>query len=227
MNQVRSDRPIYAALFAEGAIQEWIDKTAGNYLHELIGKGAESQLIDKAVGLGHRLKTGHDLQGFMEVTKGKGWDGSTEWFQHMFSDLMSPDGIPLPGASYVYRFLNDTIGVSEKFFIDWGCVSATDVLSGGLTLLLLARMHKIATEKGRILRLGTMTMAQVFFVCVAEANPFFLVTIPIQALLMRHEWKKWQLKRLDERLHLSERIADQASRLVEMAKEKPHLQDAI
>ena len=176
--------------------------------------------MDAARGLGHRLKTGHDLQALVDLMQEEGLDGARTWFQHMFADLMSPDGIPLPGASYVYRFLEDTLpnGVSEKFFVDWGCVSATDVVSGGLTLLLLARMHKIATEQQRLRRLASLTIGQILLITFAEANPFFIVTVPLEALLMRHEWKKWQLKRLQERLSLSERIASESALLIERSK---------
>lgn len=223
MNQETPDKPIYAAFFAESAFQEWIDKTAGNFLHEIIGKGAENAIMDAAHGLGHRLKTGHDLSGFKEVLQKEGIGSATEWFQHMFSDLMSPDGIPLPGVSYVYRFLEDTFGlnVSEKFFIDWGCVNAADIVSGGLALLILARVHKLATEEKRIKRLASLTIGQILLIAVAEANPFFIATISIQALLMRHEWQKWQLKRLEKRLQLSRQISEGANELLERIKRTP------
>lgn len=220
MRREHYDPPIYAALFTEGALQNWIDKKAGNYLHHVIGKGAESKVIDAAAGLGHRLKAGHDIQGFLKLTGEEGLDGAATWFRHMFADFMSPDGIPLPGAAHVYRFLQETVGidVSEKFFVDWTCVSATDVLSGGLTFLLLARMYKIATEQQRLRRLGSLSIGQILLITFSEANPFFLATIPLQALLMRHEWKKWQLKRLQERLSLSERIASESALLIERSK---------
>ncbi len=220
MKPENRDAPIYAALFTEDAFQDWLDRTAGNYLHHLIGKGAESQVIDSAVGLGHRLKAGHDISGLVEMIQEHGADGAETWFQHMFADLMSPDGIPLPGAAHVYRFLKDTVGVdvSEKFFVDWTCVSATDVISAGVTLLLLARIHRLATEQQRLGRLGTLTIGQILFLAFAETNPFFLVTIPLQTLLMRHEWKKWQLERLQERLDLSERVATEAALLLQRAK---------
>lgn len=220
MKQENSDNPIYAALFTESAFQDWIDKTAGSFLHEVIGKGAESQIIDYAIGLGHRLKAGHDLLGFTELIKEQGLGGAADWFQHMFSDLMSPDGIPLHGASYIYRFLEVTVGVdvSEKFFIDWSCISATDIVSGGLSLLILARMHKHATEGKRIRRLATLTIGQILAVSLFEANPFFLVTIPIQVILMRHEWQKWQLKRLENRLLLSRQVVQGSDQLLERIK---------
>lgn len=214
MRLEKHDQPIYAALFTEGTFQKWIDRTAGKYLHEVLGKGAESKIMDSASGLGHRLKAGHDFQGFIELMQEKGLDGAAEWCQHMFYDLMSPDGIPLPGASYVYRFLEETVGVSEKFFIDWACVSATDIISGSLALLLLARMHKIASEGKKIRRLSTLTIGQILLIALAEANPFFLSTIPIQTLLMRHEWQKWQLKRLEDRLLLSKQVAKEADKLL-------------
>ncbi len=218
MRREQSDTPLYAALFTEGALQNWIDKTAGDYLHHVIGKGAESKVIDAAAGLGHRLKAGHDIQGFLKLVGDEGLDGAATWFRHMLADLMSPDGIPLPGAAHVYRFLEETVGVSEKFFVDWTCVSATDVLSAGLTFLLLARMHKIATEQQRLRRLGSLTIGQILLITFAEANPFFIVTVPLQTFLMRHEWKKWQLKRLQERLSLSEGIANDSAVLIERAK---------
>ncbi len=220
MRQEQFDTPLYAALFTEGALQDWIDRTAGDYLHHVIGKGAESKIIDAAAGLGHRLKAGHDIQGFLNLIGEEGLDGAATWFRHMFADLMSPHGIPLPGVAHVYRFLEETIGidVSEKFFVDWGCVSATDVVSGGLVLLLLARMHKIATEQQRLRRLASLTIGQILLITFAEANPFFIATVPLQALLMRHEWQKWQLKRLQERLSLSERIASESALLIERSK---------
>jgi hypothetical protein len=218
MSRESRDIPIYAPLFTEGAFQEWLDRTAGDYLHRFLGKGAESQIMDQAFGLGHRLKAGHDLQGLLDLVKDQGVDGACTWFQHMFADLMSPDGIPLPGAAPVYRFLEDTVGVSERFFIDWTCVSATDVVSGGVSLLILARIYKLATERGRIRRLAGLTVGQILLVSLAEANPFFLATIPLQALLMRHEWRKWQLRRLEERLLLSEHVANQAASLLKQVK---------
>ena len=220
MKHATRDVPIYAALFTEGAFQDWINHTAGDYLHHLIGNGAESQIIDAVMGLGHRLKAGHDISGLIEMIQQHGPDGAETWFRHMFADLMSPHGIPLPGAAHVYRFLKDTVGVdvSEKFFVDWTCVSATDLISAGVTLLLLARMHKLATGEQRIVRLGTLSVGQVLLLAFAETNPFFLVTIPLQTLLLRHEWKKWQLERLQERLDLSERVAKGAARLLEQAK---------
>lgn len=220
MKRETRDVPIYAALFTEGALQDWIDHAAGNYLHHLIGKGAESQIIDSAMGLGHRLKAGHDISGLLEMIKQHGRDGAETWFRHMFSDFMSPDGIPLPGAAHVYRFLNDTVGVDvrEKFFIDWTCVNATDVISAGITLLLLARMHRLAKEEQRIVRLGTLSISQVLFLALAETNPFFLVTIPLQTLLLRHEWKKSQLKRLQKRLELSDQVAKEAALVLERAR---------
>lgn len=218
MNPQKRDPPIYAALFTEGAVQDWLDRTAGAYLHELIGKGAESQVMDAAIGLGHRLKAGHDVIGLIDLIREHGVEGAGTWLQHMFADLTSPDGIPLPGAVHVYRFLEDTVGVSEKFFVDWTCVSATDVLSAGVTLLLLTRMHKLATEQQRLRRLGTLTLGQVLLLSFAEANPFFLATIPLQVLLMRHEWRKSQLKRLQGRLDISERVAQEAVLLLARAK---------
>lgn len=221
MSRESHDTPIYAGLFTAGAFQDWLDRTAGDYLHHLFGKGAESHIMDQAFGLGHRLKAGHDIQGFLNLVNDQSMDGTTTWFQHMFADLMSPDGIPLPGAADLYRFLENTVGVSEKFFIDWTCVSATDVVSGGVSLLILARIYKLATEKARIRRLAGMTVGQVLLVSLAEANPFFLATIPLQALLMRHEWRKWQLRRLEERLLLSEDVANQAASLLKRVKGEP------
>ena len=218
MKPERRDPPIYAALFTEGALQDLLDRTAGDYLHNLIGKGAESQIIDSAVGLGHRLKAGHDISGLVEMIQKHGAEGAETWFRHMFADLMSPDGIPLPGASHIYRFLEETAGVSEKFFVDWACASATDIMSTSVTLLLLARMHKLATEEKRLSRLGTLTIGQTLLLAFAETNPFFLATIPLQTLLMRHEWKKRHLKRLQSRLDLSERMAREAALLLERAK---------
>jgi len=161
--KIKSDNPLYVALFTEGALQEWLDKTAGKYLHELIGQGAESKIIDCASGIGHRLKAGHDMAGFLDITQKEGLEGATTWFQHMFSDLMSPDGIPVPGASYLYNFLEDTLGinVSEKFFVDWTCVSATDIVAAGISLLILARMHKISSEEKRFKRLCGLTIGQI------------------------------------------------------------------
>lgn len=202
----RNDKPLYAALFTEGALQGWLDKTAGKYLHDLISKGSESQIIDSISGLGHRLRGGHDLAGFLEITQEEGIEGAATWFQHMFADLMSSDGIPLPGASYVYRFLEDTVGVSERFFVDWMCVSTTDILSSGLSLLILARMYKIGSEEKRIKRLCGLTIGQIALLSLAETNPFFLATIPLQVLLMNHEWKKSQLKRIKTKLRKSEDI---------------------
>jgi len=100
----KSDKLIYVALFTEGAIQDFIDETAGKYLHEIIGKGVESSIIDAAAGVGHRLKAGHDVSGLIKMIEAKGGGGAETWFQHMFADLMSPDGIPLPGASHLYSF---------------------------------------------------------------------------------------------------------------------------
>lgn len=219
MKPEKRDPPIYAALFTEGAIQDWLDRTAGTYLHELIGKGAESQIMDAAIGLGHRLKAGHDITGLLDLIRANEIEGADTWFRHMLADLMSPDGIPLPGATYVYRFFEDTVGVSEKFFVDWACVSATDVLSAGATLLLLARMHKLASEQQRLRRLGVLTIGQVLLLSFAEANPFFIATIPLQVLLMRHEWKKSQLKRLQGRLNLSERITQDAASILAEAQD--------
>ena len=210
-----ADPPIYAALFSEGVIQEWLDRSAGAYLHELLGKGAESQVIDAAFGLGHRLKAGHDLGTFVEMVNMQGSEGGEIWLRHMLADLMSPDGIPLPGASHVYRFLEETVGVSERCWVDWTCVSATDVLSAGLTLLLLARIHRLASEQQRVLRVGVLTIGQVLLLSLAETNPFFIATIPVQTLLARHEWRKWELKRLQERLDCSERIVTEAAALLE------------
>ena len=218
MRKENRDKPLYEALFMGGAFQNWIDKKAGDFLHEVLGKGAESKIMDSEVGLGHRLKAGHDFEGLMELMQEQGIDGIAEWFQHMFADLMSPNGIPLPGASYLYRFLEETVGVSEKFFIDWGCVSATDVVGGALTLLILARIHKLATEKKRIYRLSTLTIGQVLLISLIEANPFFLAPIPIQALLMRHEWRKWQLGRLEKRMLLSNRVATEAAQLLDRVR---------
>lgn len=218
MKQTSSDPPIYAALFTEGVFQSWLDRTAGTYLHELIGKGAESKIMDAAVGIGHRLKAGHDVQTLVELFAEDDLAGAETWFRHMLADFMSPDGIPVPGASYLYRFMEETVGVSERVFVDWTCVSATDVLAGGVTLLLLARMHKLATEQQRLRRLGTLTVGQVLLLSFFEANPFFLATLPVQAVLMRHEWRKAQLKRLQERLELSDRLAKEAAALLERVK---------
>ena len=126
----------------------------------------------------------------------------------MFSDLMSPDGIPLPGASYLYNFLEETLGinVSEQFFVDWACVSATDIVAAGLSLLILARMHKISSEEKRLKRLFGLTIGQIALIILAETNPFYLATIPLQVLLMNHEWKKSQLKSIKAKLKKSERI---------------------
>lgn len=76
MKRARRDAPIYAALFTESAFQGWLDRTAGDYLHHLIGKGAESQIIDSAMGLGHRLKAGHDISGLVEMIQQRGADGA-------------------------------------------------------------------------------------------------------------------------------------------------------
>lgn len=80
MKRETPDAPIYAALFTEGAFQDWLDRTAGNYLHHLIGKGAKSEIIDSAVGLGHRLKAGHDISGLVEMIQQHGADGAETWF---------------------------------------------------------------------------------------------------------------------------------------------------
>ena len=90
-------------------------------------------------------------------------------------------------------------------------------LSAGLTLLLLARIHRLASEQQRVLRVGVLTIGQVLLLSLAETNPFFLATIPVQTLLVRHEWRKWELKRLQERLDRSDRIVTQAAVLLERA----------
>lgn len=212
---IAGDVPLYSAFFTLGAFQGWLDERAGAYLHELIGKGAESPIIDAAFGIGHRLKEGHDLTGLIDITKAKGVDGAATWFQHMFADLMSPHGIPLPGATYVHSFLKETIGLSEKFLIDWTCVSATDIVTGGLSLLILARMHHIATEEKRISMLATLTIGQIILIALIEANPFFLATIPIQVLLARHEWRKMQLRKISERLVESKIRVAEARKILE------------
>ena len=214
-------RRIYAALFSEGLIQDALDRTGGELLHELIGKGAESQLMDAAVGLGHRLRAGHDLHTLCRMVESQSAGGAETWFRHMFADLMSPDGIPLPGAGELHGFLKDTVGdVSARFAVDWTCVSATDVIAAGLSLLVLARIHKLA-PKNRMMRLGTLTVGQVFLLALAETNPFFLATIPLQVLLAKHEWKKCQLERLQKRLDTSERVKREAEILLSQAKAAP------
>ena len=215
----KSDKPIYAALFTEGVIQNFIDKTAGNCLHEIIGKGAESNIIDAAAGVGHRLKAGHDVSGLIKMIEAKGAGDAGTWFQHMFADLMSPAGIPLPGASHLYRFLEETgINLSERTWVDWVCVSATDLVGAGLTLLILARMHKQVSENKRIKKLLGLTVGHVGLLIFAETNPFFVAFIPLQLLLMRHEWRKAHLKRIQERLEESEQIKLKAKETLEMIK---------
>lgn len=218
VRETATDVPIYAAFFSIGAFQNQLDGTAGSYLHELIGKGAESQLMDAVSGIGHRLKAGHDLSTFLELTKTEGVQGSATWFQHMFADLMSPHGIPLPGASYLHDFLKENVGLSEKFLINWTCFSATDVVTGGLSLLILARMHHIATEEQRIFRLGTLTIGQIALLALVEANPFFLATIPLQVLLARHEWRKMQLRRIGEQLEEANIRVEEAKWILESSK---------
>jgi len=215
----KSDKLIYAALFTEGAIQNFIDNKAGKYLHEIIGKGTESSIIDAAAGVGHRLKAGHDVSDLIERIEAKGGGGAETWFQHMFADLMSPDGIPLPGASHLYRFLKEAgINLSERTWVNWTCVSATDLIGAGLTLLILARMHKQESEKKRIKKLFGLTVGQVGLLIFAETNPFFVAFIPLQLLLMRQEWRKSQLKRLQKRLEESELIKSKAKETLEMIK---------
>jgi len=218
-NRQKSDKQIYSALFAEGAIQDFIDKTAGQYLHEIIGKGAQSSIIDAAAGVGHRLKAGHDVSGLIEIIKKEGAGGAETWFQHMFADLMGPDGIPLPGASHLYRFLEEAgINLSERAWVDWTCVSATDLIGAGLTLLILARMHKQESENKRMKRLFGLTIGQLGLLIFAETNPFFVATIPLQLLLMRHEWRKAHLKRIQERLEESEQIKLKAKETLKIIK---------
>jgi hypothetical protein len=48
---------------------------------------------------------------------------------------------------------------------------------------------KLASER-RLRRLGMLTLGQVLLLALAETNPFFFATIPLQVLLARHEWKK-------------------------------------
>ena len=215
----KGNKPIYAALFTEGAFQDFIDKTAGKYIHEIISKGAESSIIDAAAGVGHRLKAGHDVSGLIEMIKAEGAGGAETWFQHMFADLMGPDGIPLPGASHLYRFLEEAgINLSEKAWVDWTCVSATDLIGAGLSLLILARMHKQVSENKRIKKLLGLTVGQIGLLIFAETNPFFVATIPLQLLLMRHEWRKAHLKRIHKRLEESEQIKLKAKETLEIIK---------
>ena len=49
-----------------------------------------------------------------------------------------------------------------------------------MKVLVLDRIHKRANEESHMKRLGDLTISQLLFITMAEANAFFVVTTPIQ-----------------------------------------------
>jgi hypothetical protein len=76
---------------------------------------------------------------------------------------------------------------------------------------------KLASER-RLRRLGMLTLGQVLLLALAETNPFFFATIPLQILLARHEWKKWHLAHLQKRLETSQDAFNDATALAALAR---------
>jgi hypothetical protein len=63
-----------------------------------------------------------------------------------------------------------------------------------------------------------LTLGQVLLLALAETNPFFFATIPLQVLVARHERKEWRLARLQRRLETSQDVLNDATALAALAR---------
>lgn len=90
---------------------------------------AVNDMIDSVSGLGHRIKFGHDFEGFSEAFEIDGIHGITSWFDHMLKDFTSHDGVPLPGADFV----EGVTGMGYQDAVDWLSINASDVIELGLS----------------------------------------------------------------------------------------------
>lgn len=85
-------------------------------------------MMDSVSGSGHRIKEGHDIQGLIEAFHLEGVEGIGLWFDHMWKDFTSPDGIPLPFAEAIY----EVTGMEMDEAIDWLTINASDILELGV-----------------------------------------------------------------------------------------------
>lgn len=106
-------------------LKELVTGMTENY-HDL-GHNASTvdTMMDSVSGMGHRIKEGHDFQGFIESYNLEGIEGIGLWFDHMLKDFTSPAGIPLPFAEAIQT----VTGMPMDTAIDWLTINASDALA--------------------------------------------------------------------------------------------------
>lgn len=133
-------------------INEIITSIIDNF-HEMGHIGPEvDAMMDKIMGMGHRIKWGHDLQGLINAFKIDGISGIYEWFDHMAKDFSTDHGIPLPFANAI-RIIT---GMEMDEAIEWLCINATDVLITGGWALFVNCLRKNPTMYKVALILGML-----------------------------------------------------------------------
>ena len=93
------------------------------------GLNAVDALMDTAKGVGHRL-FGHGISYLPEISDKFGMKGVGQYFMHLFKDVMSPHGIPLPFA----REIGLALGLSTGQTISWLCLNIGSIVSGGISV---------------------------------------------------------------------------------------------
>ena len=129
--------------------QGWLVK-ATQVINSGAGANAVDAFMDAAKGRGHRIVFGHDISYLPEIFGKFGMKGVGQYFVHLFKDLMSIDGIPLPFAYEIQQAL----GLSTKQAINWLCLNIGDIVAGIFSTWHTIRLRKMLKEgnfsKGKV-----------------------------------------------------------------------------
>lgn len=120
-------------------------------------------MMDSVLGMGHRIKWGHDLQGLINAFHLDGVSGIYEWFDHIMKDLTTEHGIPLPFANAI-RIIT---GMEMDEAIEWLCINAADFLETGTWAAFVSFLKKNPTAYKAALVLGALAG-------VADHNPLLI-----------------------------------------------------
>ena len=138
------------------------------------GAHAVDAFMDAAKGRGHRIVFGHDISYLPEIFDKFGMKGVGQYFAHLFKDVMSPHGIPLPFAYQIQQAL----GLSTKQAINWLCINIGDIVAGIFSTWHTIRLREMLKEgnfsKGKV-TLHFIATGLKISCSLAKPNPIALV----------------------------------------------------
>jgi hypothetical protein len=147
-------------------------------LNEVVGTNAVDKFMDTAHGVGHRIEFGHSLDYIPEIYSKFGLKGVSQYFDHGFTDVMSPHGMPIPFAKEV----GEQFSLSTTHQLNWLCVNIGDLLSGGIALThsaLNAKLLMSAVRTGHlapeIALMSLIGAASKIGLAIVTPNPISLV----------------------------------------------------